>query len=325
MDQLTKSVWFESPFLQQQLEPDPCIPDLWADPLAKVFGSPFILFRIRDELVRVLKKRAAFYASPLVTIFVIINPEIFDTLVMQTQVPSSFNPEGYLSQWLNEQISILNNLEKSGWPNINCIVQKAGDPYTAKIHIAPNMLGELVVGKLSRILSGLNKSQQDVISLAGADAIEKPAADGNCPPFWFQMPPQRLHGKSILNFKVRLPGMLYGTSITVSYDLSQSFGLKDILRINPGSGDVLPFVAEDHIEITASKNGSYEQIWVRPYGEQETWVIGNQYHQLPVTAWTPVSDGNAIVLGRVFRTEDNQFKILNGSAILEVCREDEGV
>jgi hypothetical protein len=112
-----------------------------------------------------------------------------------------------------------------------------------------------------------------------------------------------------------------------------AFGIEELanlLRLNVAQiARQYPFIAKAHLEIasTNSWRGS-ERLWIRHRAYHETWKISenlDRWDSIPRDAWTPVLNGNVLVIGRALpmpRLEsditDKKMFCLPGSLLIRV-------
>lgn len=265
------------------------IPRFLSQVIVDWLGSPFLLFRLRDEMVAILKDLPANIAShPLIEIDICVSQKAAALLEEVT------HEKLYkIGQWLTNQFSSLRFQEIIGRQIPNVVVhlwQNDGSVVLLEdFKILPSwtrhsvIMNKLILKPILANTSYQNNSNELVISHSH---------------------------NAITTFGIEELATLLKTSFTKT---TKQF----------------PFLAKYHIEIasTNSWNGS-ERLWIRHHAYHETWKISEnvqRWDSIPRDAWTPVLSGNTLILGRALPMpglqgifSEKQMICLPGSLLIRV-------
>ena len=292
--QITYPVWnshHELSWLSQR--PITGIPRFLSQMFIDWLGSPLLLFRLRSEIVTILADLPDHVAAmPLVEVDICLSEKAARYLEEQT------HQKIYrIGQWLTNQFSSLRFQE---------IIRRQ----------VPNTVIHLWEADAS---ISMDKGYKILTSWTGDFQTRKKT----------KLLPIVSRG-----FYVNIEDELF---IQHKTNGITKFGIEELatlLRWNlPKTIRQYPLVARDHIEIaaTSSWNG-IERIWIRHHAYHETWKISENtliWERIARDAWTPVLDGNIVILGRtlpIFDRRESPTKknmvTLPGSLLIKVGSND---
>lgn len=265
------------------------IPQALSQLLLEWLGSPVLLYRLREEIVDIIRDMPPYVSSrPLVEIDICLSEKAANFLEETTRT------ELYrIGHWLTNQFSSMRFQEIIGYQTPNVVV-----------HLWRN--------------DGSIELQQDY----------------RIAPSW----PQYSVTNNKLKLKLILP--IAGNQINNpqlfiphSPNAITSFGIEELAKLLSSSVAKIarqyPFIAKAHLEIasTNSWRGS-ERLWVRHHAYHETWKISEnpeKWASIPRDAWTPVLNGNILVIGRALPMPqleiditDKKMFCLPGSLLIRV-------
>lgn len=265
------------------------LPGFINDFLRNYLGSPFLLFRIRDDIISILRTLPETIAAhPLIEIDVCLSASAAGYLETVT------GKDVYqIGCWLTNQFSSLHFHEKIGRKIPNTV-----------IHVWRDDLGE-------------NANDGYKIYMPWADRYTV-YQKSNLALLISRVDVQRESPAFIINHN---RDKVTGFGMEDLCKLLRWSPIKAMRRY--------PLLSDHHIEIasTVSKDG-LERLWVRHCAYHESWKISENtavWEAIPRDAWVPVLRGNVLVLGRVIPVanpvDDHnaiQMVVLPGSLLLKV-------